>query len=323
MSALMPRPRGAMSSATRDLVFVRHGMNSDRTSMESLCDRLRRVKAPQLEPEIDNSTYRWKEPVLAEGIALARAIIGTYQPLQHRRIVLIGHSQGGLICRVAAAMLAGTCDAVMPGRSTLNDAGFGRVIGDLLATWVGADRAGAAVVGPALAGVIMLGTPNGGAFTFGQLSLVGRPFAAMARQIVSPFGMKNLPDLTTDRLPRLLQHYRVPSVKYLSVSGSAISRYSSVNYDDLASVPLIGRLGARLELPNDSVVEDCSVDLEQAPLPCEIADMATQYEHVRAYVDCTSVAHTAIQSNDTVIAIVKDRMNRWLPAPPLVAAPPP
>jgi pimeloyl-ACP methyl ester carboxylesterase len=312
-----------MSNAVRDLIVLRHGINSSPESMEFLREWLERVEGSEPQPEMNNEAYAWKRPVLEQGIAFARRIIELYRPEKHRRIILIGHSQGGLLCRVAAVLLAGRSTVVGHGLSAVNASAFGRDVAQLLATWTSDDRTNATRVAPALAGLVMLATPNAGAFTFGQLSLLGRLSAAGLRGLVSPFGVRDLPDLMTDRLPRLLQHYRVGSIKYVSISGSAVSRYSGLQYEDLADLPYLGRLGVRLELPNDSVVEDVSVDLANGPLPCEIEDLAAQYEHVRAYIDCTAVAHTSIHSAPEVAELVKHRLRKWLALAASVTAPSP
>jgi pimeloyl-ACP methyl ester carboxylesterase len=305
-----------MNPTPRDLLVIRHGINSNSGSMQYLADRLKEVEPGEPEPEVDNVDYPWKAPVMENGLELARRIVSLYKPEAHRRVVMIGHSQGGLLCRVAAVALAGrrrgtAGNAGGFGRAMFDASAFGAEMAQLIGGWSADDRENAARTGPALCGVVMLATPNAGALTFGQLSMLGRVTAAVVRRLTPSFGIRDLPDLTTDRLSSILQHYSVPSIKYLSISGSAINRYSVANHDDLVEVPVVGRLGVHLERPNDMIVEDSSVDLGEAPLPSEIEDIDAQYEHIRAYIDCTSVSHTGIQENFEVIRLVRSRLRRW------------
>lgn len=252
--------------------------------------------------EIDNDDATWKAPVLQSGLQLARKVLDTFDVNRHKRIILIGHSQGGLLSRVAAAAI---CD---PNFSTiLSTRGYKLDPDD----WPDSYQQLARTTSPYLKGVITLATPNAGAFTFGQLSLSGRLVLKAKTKLAGLLGVHDIADLTTDRLFRFLQHLRVPDVHYLSISGSIVSRYSKANHDDLAMIPLVSRLGIHLEKPNDGIVEDCSVDLSQAPLPSEIYDPANQYEHIRVYRDCIDVSHVNIHSNNTVVEMIRDRIAQW------------
>jgi hypothetical protein len=277
-----------------DLLFLRHGISSRWEALEGLANRLRQIPGTL----VDNSESHWKEPVLTAGLRLAEEVVTKFDESLHERIILIGHSQGGLISRVAAVAICDP-DFVVQERA------------DALAEGKDSFQEKAQKAAPYLRGVIMLATPNAGAFTFGQMSIAGRLLLHGATKIADLRGIRDLADLTTDRLFRILQRYRVAKVNYLSISGSMVSRYSRLSHDDLAEIPLISRLGVHLEKPNDGLVEDSSVDLSQAPLPSEIYDPESQYEHVRVYRDCIDVSHVSIHGNELVVGIIRNRLARW------------
>jgi hypothetical protein len=132
--------------------------------------------------------------------------------------------------------------------------------------------------------VVTLATPNAGAITYGQLTVQAQLALLAAKRLAAIGGWKNFDELTTDRLFRIFQNLTIPDVRFLSISGSRVNRYRTISARTLSSVPVIGRLGLYLELPNDLIVEDSSVDLGKAPMPCELDDLATQYTHVQDQV---------------------------------------
>src|SRR6266508_440531 len=270
------------------LVVICHGVASKAANMDSLKMALMQ-KCKPLQMRAHSHDAEWRASVLLEGIRLARWICSNAK--EHSSIVLIGHSQGGLVCRVAVAALC--CkrqlyDAVAGVRYAEDAYRFG-ALDALRALEHSTDFES---IEARVKGIITLATPNSGVFTFGQLSMTGKVIQAGVRLLGSAVGINNLTDLTTDRLFRILQHVHVPRVRYLSISGSSVNRFSLLSHQDLSQLPLVWRLGLHLELPNDTVVEDFSADIRNAVLPPEIVDIAAQYEHIRWYRDCSKVNHT-------------------------------
>lgn len=287
-----------MSPTKDDLIFVRHGILSRPEAMAGLAGRLEQIP----NTKVDNSNANWKLPVLKSGLRLACEVVKKSGESEPRRIILIGHSQGGLVCRIAAVAI---CDPRFSANVPVKDTAAE------LNTWRNECQQHAARVASYLRGVITLATPNAGALTFGQFSIAGRLLLKSTTKVANLLSVRDVADLTTDRLFRILQNFRVPDVKYLSISGSVVSRYSKANHDDLSEIPFLSRLGVHLEKPNDGIVEDCSVDIRQALLPPEIRDLDKQYEHVRTYRDCIDVNHVNIHGNDVVVDIIRSRIAQW------------
>src|SRR5687767_8585303 len=54
---------------------------------------------------VDNNSYRWQDGILLNGIDLAHQVDSVAAYRKATGIVLIGHSQGGLVSRIAVAAL--------------------------------------------------------------------------------------------------------------------------------------------------------------------------------------------------------------------------
>ncbi|MGB8479763.1 MAG: hypothetical protein WCE63_13155 [Acidobacteriaceae bacterium] len=251
-------------------VYLRHGFASNGNIFQALETTINSSLPGSL---VDRSTYDWKDPVMINGLRLAHEIVDS---AEKRPVYLVGHSMGGLVSRVAAIALH-------------DPQAMWQHLNLLPVEW-NFDRAEAkslcsTLQKRAIAGVVTLATPNSGAVTHGQMSLLAhffrRSFSSHAASIV---------DLTTDHLFRFLQRYAV-DIPTLSISGSALSVFSKQ-----ARGPL--RVAMGLKMPNDGIVEDASVDLTQSVLPNEIVNSpSARYLHVRAYPDCTDVWHTDIHGN--------------------------
>lgn len=259
--------------------------------------------------------YEWrKTSVLVSGMGLAEAVRGLVDEAKGdlEEVVLIGHSQGGLVSRVAAAALENP-DGLKAGIEALtHSGGLEGYKGEALRAWEHFERSGTGHRPVRLRGVATLATPNSGALTFGQLSIAGRLISGGLSWIGEKTGQaKDLSELTTDRLFRVLQYVHIANVRYLSISGSASNRFSKASWTEVVGeLPLLGRLGINLELPNDLIVEDESVDMRESVLPTEIADLSSQYEHVRLFRNCTDVDHAKIHRAPEVWAQLRAWMAR-------------
>jgi hypothetical protein len=296
------------TNSPNTLVYIRHGIFSNHTNMSALEAT---VKGILLGCSIDNTSYSWSDPVLQSGIRLARLVVQAVQKKGSiQKILFIGHSQGGLVCRVAVTAL---CDPkrlldVLRARNAVNEPYYNIPIKEL--AYLQSDIVTLGIK-TRMKGIATLATPNAGAFTFGQLAIQAQLAFFAAKKMAALAGWSNFDELTTDKLFRILQETKVDTIKYLSISGSGVNRYSSVSSRSLSQVPGIKHLGLYMELPNDLVVEDSSVDLSKAPMPSEVADLAQQYIHIRSYTNCTDVSHTGIHHHSTVNALLDEHLSRW------------
>jgi len=282
-----------MSNANTLVVF-RHGLFADQTSMQPLEKYITGHILPGC--MTDNHSYPWQDPVLDTGIDFAKYLVGKVagDPKIHK-VILVGHCQGGLVCRVAVATI---CDhAGLLGSFRLrNDPWLTNARQKLQAM----DTVLLDEACRRMHSVVMLGTPNSGMYTYGQLSMLATIAVRETTRLVTVRGWNNFAELTTDRLFTLLQKVRVRDVKYVSLSGSSYSRYGAALGVKLADLPLISRLAPSLDVPNDGIIEDSSVDLSDAPLPPEIAELDKQYKHVRSYTECIRVAHRELAWDQNV-----------------------
>jgi len=154
--------------------------------------------------------------------------------------------------------------------------------------------------------IITLATPNSGAMLQGQIS--GIPsLLKLGLNLFPPTNLESVADLTTDRLFRFLQNFAVPT-PLLSISGSKGNRFARASG---TISRLLGKKGLRIEMPNDLIVEDRSVDLHYSILPNEfIHHGASKYLHARCYVDCTNVWHSNIYNDRNVRQLVVDCLQR-------------
>jgi hypothetical protein len=275
------------------VIVVRHGILSDDRPFQNLSNFLA-AKFPSA--TIDNQKYDWKDSVVMNGTRLADAILGDLS-IEGRPLVLIGHSMGGLICRVANLILSepDVIEQNLP----------------LFTNYCVLDKGDLQTLRSfALLGksprpvnlIVTLATPNSGAMLWAQInsfaSIVKRPFSSH---------VTSMNDLMTDRLFRLLQHFEV-TTPALSISGSGWNRYGKAPAGVMLS---LAHLAGRLHLPNDMIVEDRSVDLAQSILKNEILSAAhAKYLHLRLYRDCVDVVHDNIYDHGKVRDIVVDCITR-------------
>jgi pimeloyl-ACP methyl ester carboxylesterase len=287
---------GRIAAAWNPVIVIRHGFASSDVPFQGLAAFLAQ-RFPNA--SIDNATYPWRDSVLVNGARLAHDISGN-AAYAGRDLILIGHSMGGLVARVAS--------------TALTDLNFSAVVA-MSGPSLGYSTADVQDIknlafGPAslrpVCGIVTLATPNSGAMLHGQVSGVSALLHA-ALNIFPSTQTASVADLTTDRLFRLLQHLR-SDAKVLSVSGSRWSRFATAS-GQVSS--WLGLGGIQLEMPHDAVVEDRSVDLNESILPNEIVHNGrSPYVHLRVYEDCTSVTHTNIYDRDQVREHIVDMLTR-------------
>jgi pimeloyl-ACP methyl ester carboxylesterase len=274
-------------------VVVRHGIMSDDVPFQDLYNF---IQSKFKNAIIDNQPYKWTDSVVLNGARLAKAIVA-HPRAKGRPIVLIGHSMGGLVCRVANLLLA------QPGLISKNRLIFQNYCdgdGNDFETLLGMGLDRNAPRGVSL--VVTLGTPNSGAMLKAQVNALGDLLGRVAS-----FKYPSLKDLNTARLFRLLQYFSV-NTPMLSISGSGWNRFKKAPTPAMFWAP---HLASSLHLPNDMIVEDRSVDLAQSILPNEVLSATNaKYLHVRLYRDCTDVIHTTIYNHGAVKDVLIDCMSR-------------
>lgn len=263
------------------IIIIRHGILSSLVPFQPLAAWLQ-TEFPAA--TVDNQSYDWKQSILLNGALLGGHIQANYA--NDRDLILIGHSMGGLVCRVAACFLIGNSFQSSSALANGYRPDDVRTISNLH------------FKKRSINGMVTLATPNSGAMLGGQLGLLMgavRRFVNMTHQ--------GIQDLTSPRLFCVLQGYKV-STKVLTVSGSDFNRFSQVS-GALSSWLKHG--GLRLDLPHDRVVEDRSVNLQESILPNEILHQgASACKHLRAYENCTEITHTNIYDDPVVQGYISD-----------------
>ena len=276
------------------IFFIRHGIGSSHKPFVSLAQFLQSTFPKST---IDNQTYDWKDSVLLNGARLAKQVVNTNTD---RPLILIGHSMGGLLCRVANVALTDPSGFVALAKSLAPQLTYSNV--DVLSI------AALQLLPPRslTTAMITLATPNSGAMLAGQLSGIPYLFKT-ALNLFPPTNLQSVADLTSSRLFRFLQNFSV-NTRTLSISGSQGNRFARASGQLTAWV---GRAGLKMEMPNDLIVEDRSVDLQYSILPNEILHHGkSPYKHARCYLDCVDVAHTNIYDNQNVRDLMVDFLQR-------------
>ena len=162
-------------------------------------------------------------------------------------------------------------------------------------------------------GVVTIATPNAGALTLGQMSLAAGLVGNMLVETASLLhGAHNLHDLTTPKLFLEFERWRV-SARYLSISACCVNRYGR-RWSDLLAKSWFERVAFRLDVPNDLIVEDSSVDLGQSLIRPEV-DLSVNYRHVRAYPKSIELSHWNVKDSETVGRVISGNL-KWLVCAP-------
>ncbi|MCY4408166.1 MAG: hypothetical protein OXC15_17495 [Rhodospirillaceae bacterium] len=270
--------------------FYRHGIFANSESMEWLADQLDKTGRFG---EPNNENYSWRDEVVRSGLELADRVLAADD---ESKVLLIGHSQGGLVSRVAAVALAGT------------QLGTRGQFTERIVQWQ-CDR-GAPNKALGKLAVVTIATPNAGALTAGQISVAAELLGRTIFKAVHLLDREcELLDLRTPRLFQEFQNWRV-AARYLSVSGVCVNRYSRGLIRDLAELWPVRCVSVRFDIPNDLVVEDSSTDLRQSLIRPEI-DLAHSYRHVRAYPKSISLNHRDVRKSPEVVNVIIDNLD-WL-----------
>ena len=265
-------------------VFVRHGVLSKPSKMAWLAEQFQ--KLPR-ETRVDNEPYAWRCAVVKSGLELANQVLDA---THSGPTVLVGHSQGGLVCRVAATALAGV------------QRGGSGTFTEHISTWQREN--GTAFDRCRGLGVVTIATPNCGLLALGQLSAEAELMGWGLFRLLDHAGLHDLKDLTTPRLFREFENWRVQA-RYLSVSGVRVNRFGRN-----AGGYITDLLGVRLALPNDGVVEDTSTDLRHSLIRPEV-DLEDSYRHARSYRNAIDLGHSDVRESEDVFAMIKENLD-WL-----------
>jgi triacylglycerol esterase/lipase EstA (alpha/beta hydrolase family) len=285
--------RSPLSQET-PVIYVSHGFNSNASNMAQLTALLQQSLPSATIHAFD---YDWKQSVVRSGAELAETIFDDV--LEDQPLLLVGHSMGGLVSRVANVILSTPADfaALVPLLSYFE---YQDDINALKAYGF-ASRSKRKVNG-----IVTLATPNSGALLQGQVS----SYMALVQWAVNraaSFRHPSVQDLTTDRLFRLLQNFSAPT-PLLSISGSKMNRFTTGAGQIVSSA---GKLGLTLTLPHDLLVEDVSVDLSKSILPNEVMHHGdAPYLHLRAYENCTDVTHSSIHNIQVIADYIADFASR-------------
>ncbi|MBB5344459.1 lipase family protein [Tunturibacter empetritectus] len=276
------------------LVYISHGFKSDGESMIRLENLIGHVMPRATTYRFQ---YEWRHSVVRSGAELANTVFGNTK--KDRPLLLVGHSMGGLVSRVANLILTDP-KAFAAEVPKLKSFDYGDDTKPLKAFCFESKTK------RKVNGIVTLATPNSGAFLQGQMS----SYLALAQwgvNLAASLRHPSVHDLTTARLFRFLQQFSTDT-PFLSVSGSSISRFGTGA--GLLS-QTASKLGLNLTFPNDWVVEDVSVDLSKSILPNEIIHHGNAlYLHLRAYENCTSVTHSSIHQERIVADYIGDFASR-------------
>jgi triacylglycerol esterase/lipase EstA (alpha/beta hydrolase family) len=276
------------------LIYISHGFKSDAENMSELERLIGHVMPRAITYRFP---YNWRHSVVRSGAELADAVFKNTKI--DRPLLLVGHSMGGLVSRVANLILTDPtafADQILK----LGSFDYRNDIKRLT------EFSFKSKTKRRVNGIVTLATPNSGAFLQGQVS----SYLALAQwgvNLVASLRHPSVPDLTTDRLFRFLQQFSTQT-PLLSVSGSRINRFRT-------GAGLLNqttsKLGLNLSFPNDWVVEDLSVDLSKSILPNEVIHHGNAlYLHLRAYENCTSVTHSSIHQERTIADYIGDFASR-------------
>lgn len=278
-------------------IFVLHGMNSDASQMEPLKRRLEElIEDKNVCVATLGYEYRYE---LVECAKLAHSKI-TEACGRDAPIILIGHSQGGLVARLVTLM--SSKNAVDTDYQVPHNDDCAAIVKEIRNFRKESRRLN-------ILGVCTLATPNSGALTIGQMNALGTILSPNIKRLARFLRRKkNYTDLSTDRVFRAFQFFKTVEISYLSISGAAVNRFSS---GGRTAYQVIALLSKNLEKPNDGVVVESSANLLGGPLPNEVSerdDVDENVNHLRKYPDCINVDHSTITSS----GVVQSKVAKWV-----------
>ena len=243
----------------------------------------------------NNEDYEWSDEVVKSGLELADSVLSTTSP--QSSVLLVGHSQGGLVCRVASVALSGEHVGSSYGPFTQK-----------ISRWQCCKRV--KKESQRALGVVTIASPNAGAMTFGQMSVAAELFGRTLLGAACLLGgVSDLKDLTTPRLFQEFENWRV-NARYLSISAVCVNRYNRGAVGNLAELWPFKRVSVRFDVPNDLLVEDSSTDLRKSVIQPEV-NLVEDYKHVRAYPSSILLHHSNVRESEEVAEVIVDNL-KWL-----------
>jgi pimeloyl-ACP methyl ester carboxylesterase len=275
-------------------IVIRHGFRSDSRPFVPLQSEIQLRFGGAV---VDNVSYPWKDHVILNGLRTAVTLVEALD--SDLPIVLIGHSMGGLVCRIANLALTRTAD--------VQKEVFRSAWSSTKPKFVEAKQLAKRLRPRTVRGVATLATPNSATLTLGQTASALKPVHFLVRHGF-PNKAASFADLTTSGLFRRFQDFE-SKTPTLSISGSSTSRFGTI----ASGAGIALGFASSLALPNDGVVEDRSVDLRQSVLPNEVYRFGgAPYTHHRTYRNCDQVTHSDIYDDAGARELLFDFIARIL-----------
>src|SRR5712691_5999785 len=151
----------------KKLIVMRHGYRSDANVLTPLAEYLYRRQ----DADVDNQSYDWTHSVIRNGVELAADLEKRFPG---RPIVLVGHSLGGLVCRVAnIALQCSNFASIMASHGKTwdypeSDIAIAEAYGRRKEDRTAAVETSSYSESPEIRAVVTLATPNSGAITKAQ-----------------------------------------------------------------------------------------------------------------------------------------------------------
>ena len=169
-------------------IVIRHGFRSDSRPFVPLQSEIQLRFGGAV---VDNVSYPWKDHVILNGLRTAVTLVEALD--SDLPIVLIGHSMGGLVCRIANLALTRTAD--------VQKEVFRSAWSSTKPKFVEAKQLAKRLRPRTVRGVATLATPNSATLTLGQTASALKPVHCLVRHGF-PNKAASFADLTTSGLFR-------------------------------------------------------------------------------------------------------------------------